>query len=118
MILLVEDDEDIREALAELLHDAGFDVTMAANGREGLAKLSRHEPCELILLDLMMPVMDGWEFRRAQLADAVARTIPVLVMTGVADPQSAQHRLGTAGAITKPFTPEVFLEAVARCRAR
>jgi CheY-like chemotaxis protein len=120
MILLVEDDDDIREAAADLLRDAGFEVAEAANGREALKKLAQREPderCELIVLDLMMPVMDGWEFRRRQLADAAAREIPVLIMTGVADATDAQRRLGTAGAITKPFTKQSLVEAVSRLRA-
>jgi CheY-like chemotaxis protein len=117
MILLVEDDDDIREAAAELLRAAGFAVAAAANGREALEKLTAREPWELIVLDLMMPIMDGWEFRRAQLADAAAREIPVLVMTGISDASDAQRRLGTAGAITKPFTTQALLEAVSRLRA-
>lgn len=81
-ILLVEDDTDLREALAEFLADEGFGpVDTAANGAEALRKLHDGPPPGVILLDLMMPVMDGWAFRRAQLADSQLAPIPVVVLS-------------------------------------
>ena len=70
-VLIVEDDQDARELLQQLLELNGFHTSMASNGREALGLLDRHagQIC-LVLLDLMMPVMNGWEFRAAQLADA------------------------------------------------
>jgi DNA-binding response OmpR family regulator len=114
MILLVEDDDDIRDALAEMLRDEGFEVRTAPNGREALDKL---DGCDLIVLDLMMPVMDGWEFRRLQLADPVKRTIPVIVLTGVSDTADALRRLQAAAALQKPFEPDELLALVKRLRA-
>jgi CheY-like chemotaxis protein len=117
VILLVEDDDDIRAVIVEVLHDAGFDVISAANGREALEKLAQLQPWELIVLDLMMPVMNGWEFRRAQLADERIRDVPVLLMSGVADAREAQRGLGSAGVLRKPFTVDDLVDAVARERA-
>jgi len=80
-ILIVDDDDDIRLALAEVLEDEGYQVKTAANGNEALALLrSSESPC-MILLDLMMPVMDGWAFREHQLKDPALADIPVYVIS-------------------------------------
>jgi CheY-like chemotaxis protein len=80
-ILIVEDDEDIRETLRYALEAEGYEVVTAADGKEGLAILARMpRPC-LILLDLMMPVMNGWEFMDALVSDRTLATIPVVVTT-------------------------------------
>ena len=80
--MVVDDDHDIRESFASLLTDAGMEVTVAQNGREALAVLRSSDPppC-LIFLDLMMPVMDGFEFRQEQCRDPGLATIPVIVIT-------------------------------------
>src|SRR4051812_11197383 len=80
-LLLVEDDKAIRESLGEALRDHGFDVATAANGCEALGLLRSTPRPAAILLDLMMPVMDGWDFRQEQLADSVLRDVPVVVVT-------------------------------------
>ena len=80
-ILIVDDDEDIRLALAEALEDEGYQVRTAANGKEALALLRSSPPPCLILLDLMMPVMNGWEFREQQLGDPALAEIPVYVIS-------------------------------------
>jgi len=83
-ILLVEDDAAAREALSDILRDEGYAVQTAENGRQALAYLeSAARPC-LILLDLVMPVMDGWEFRERQLAATELSAIPVVVLTATA----------------------------------
>jgi CheY-like chemotaxis protein len=88
-VLLVEDDDDIRTDLAELLRLKGYSVQTAANGAEALDRLRDPElPC-LILLDLMMPVMDGWQFREAQLQDDTLAEVPVVVITGIAEDTAA-----------------------------
>ena len=80
-ILVVEDDEGAREALSDILREEGFDVRLAANGREALEQLEGGmRPC-VILLDLVMPVMDGWEFRQRQLRHEGLAPIPVVVLT-------------------------------------
>jgi CheY-like chemotaxis protein len=80
-ILIVDDDEDIRETLRDVLEDEGYPVRVAANGAEALAMLAgSQKPC-LILLDLMMPVMDGYGFRTEQVRHADLASIPVIVIT-------------------------------------
>ncbi len=83
-VMVVEDDAMIRETLAEALDEEGFEVIEAANGREALDKL-QGERTSLVLLDLMMPVMDGWQFREAQLRDEELADIPVVVLSAVRD---------------------------------
>jgi CheY-like chemotaxis protein len=80
-VLVVDDDQDIREALCELLRDEGYEAVAVANGQEALTYLrSGKAPC-VILLDLMMPVMDGWEFRRRQTSDPELSKIPVIIIS-------------------------------------
>jgi CheY-like chemotaxis protein len=80
-ILVVDDDPDIRDSLREVLEDEGYTVNTVANGREALDYLHRSpRPC-VILLDLMMPVMDGWQFRREQKQDPAIAAIPLIVIT-------------------------------------
>ena len=111
-ILLVEDDVDIREGMAELLRGEGYAVHPVTNGQEALEYLQRadREPC-LILLDLMMPIVDGWqvvEFLRA--ADRVV-ALPVVVMSAV-DPAAAPT--GTAAFVRKPVDFDLLLGLVHR----
>jgi CheY-like chemotaxis protein len=85
-VLIVEDDADLREMMAQLLSLEGLSV---ANGREALEYLRNgHERPNVILLDLMMPVMDGWEFRRKQQADPAVADVPVIVLSAL-DPSRA-----------------------------
>ncbi|HET9595778.1 MAG TPA: response regulator [Anaeromyxobacteraceae bacterium] len=90
-VLVVEDDHLIREAIAEALDEEGFEVVEAANGKEALEKLHA-EPASLVLLDLMMPVMDGWQFREAQLHDPAISEIPVVVLSAVKDDRVPAER--------------------------
>lgn len=85
-ILLVEDDLEIQGILAELLALEGHEVFLASNGREALDLLRRGPTPQVILLDLMMPVMNGWDFRVRQLQSPAIAGIPVIVMTGVDEP--------------------------------
>ena len=81
-ILVVDDDPDIRDSLREVLEDEGYDVACVGNGREALdhLKAAKPQPC-VILLDLMMPVMDGWQFRKEQKQDPELAGIPLVVIT-------------------------------------
>ena len=81
-VLVVDDDQAIREMLMEALEDAGYQVLSAENGAQALTRL-RQSPTlpSLILLDLMMPLMTGWEFREQQLTDAQLAAIPVIVLS-------------------------------------
>src|SRR5262245_11585058 len=105
-VLLVEDDEDIRLDLAALLVEEGFSVTCAAHGGEALSLLRTGPKPDVILLDLMMPTMDGWAFRAAQLADAALAPVPVLLLTASGgDPTRA---LGAVGCIRKPINLDLL----------
>ncbi len=113
-VLVVEDDALIRDAVVELLAFEGVEAVAAGNGAEALAQLRRREVAPaLILLDLMMPVMNGWQFRAAQLADPDLAAIPVVVMSA-SDPDGLQ----ADAVLEKPFEASVLLDAVARVARR
>jgi len=80
-IVVVDDDTDLRETLGELLCEEGYDARLFENGRTALEFLRHGERVRLILLDLMMPDMNGWQFREEQLKDLELKDIPVVVMT-------------------------------------
>lgn len=109
VILLVEDDDELREVMEAVLRDEGYTVTPAENGFRGL-ELARATPPGVILLDLMMPVMDGWEFRARQRADAALAMVPVIVVSA-AGPDSLAS-LDPAAFIPKPFDFETLIRAV------
>jgi CheY-like chemotaxis protein len=81
LVMVVDDDDDIRETLVSLLEDEGYEVAAFPTGRDALDALQGGLGPQVILLDLMMPVMDGAEFRRAQLADPALASIPVVLIT-------------------------------------
>lgn len=111
-VLVIEDDEMLREGLAELFRDEGMDVATAANGREGLEYLRSNHPPHVILLDLMMPIMSGPEFRAEQLGDATLSAIPVIVLSAAHDARKQAAALGAAGYFTKPIKIEKLVAAV------
>jgi CheY-like chemotaxis protein len=82
-VLIVEDDEDLRDMMANMLTIEGFAATAVGNGREALDYLHQAIRPHVILLDLMMPVMDGWEFRRRQQADPELAPVPVIVLSAL-----------------------------------
>ncbi len=111
-ILLIDDDSDIREVVGESLEFAGHEVSTARDGCEGLARARSFRP-DLILLDLMMPGMSGWEFRAAQLCDAELATIPVVVVTALGhDPD-----IKVSAVLAKPFRLDDLLAHVRRFTA-
>jgi CheY-like chemotaxis protein len=108
-ILVVEDDQDIREMLHELLTDEGYTVFTANNGKEGLLKLQlMRRPC-LILLDLMMPVMNGWEFLDAKGSNDIIASIPVIVTSAIADRNQA---LQVTEVVKKPIDLDALLRTI------
>lgn len=111
-IFVVDDDTDLREVLGELLADEGYETQLCPNGRAALELLRSGLRPRLILLDLMMPVMDGWQFRTEQLRDDALREIPVVVMT--ASRLSDRDALGDAEILQKPVGLEQILDAVER----
>jgi len=116
VILVVDDDQDIREVVGEILSGAGYGVVSASNGSEALEALTHMTPC-MILLDLNMPVMDGLEFCRRQSADVVAARIPTVVMSAVHQMQERIAGLTVADALEKPIRLQQLLDVVERhCR--
>ena len=111
-VLIIEDDTPIRECIAEVLEMEGDSVAQASDGREGLLEAGEHHP-NLILLDLMMPNMNGLQFRAAQNGDAALADIPVIVMSAVATEPWAELE-GVAARFSKPFDTGTLLAAVAR----
>jgi CheY-like chemotaxis protein len=114
-ILIVEDDADLREMMAQLLTLEGFRAETVANGRDALEYLRRGDPPDLILLDLMMPVMDGWEFRRQQREDPALANVPVVVLSALDQARVAD--LGGTAFLKKPLDFDRLLELVRQhCR--
>jgi CheY-like chemotaxis protein len=115
-VLVVEDDEATREGIDALLREEGVAVDTAANGNEALAYLQSADRPLLILLDLTMPGMSGWEFRRRQKADPALSGIPVVVMTSYDEYGEAMSALEADGHLQKPVRPEELKGVVERFR--
>lgn len=118
-VLVVEDDEDIRESLLEFLEDHGYEAVGAVHGRDALDKLAAPDltPC-VIILDLMMPVMDGRAFREEQLERPELSEIPVVVISAYKDVRANTKDLNVASALPKPLNLATLLEVVEQhCRA-
>jgi CheY-like chemotaxis protein len=113
-VLVVEDDTDIREILVELLQDHGYRAIGASNGLEALRRLRDDglKPC-LILLDLMMPVMDGATFRAEQQRDPALSDIPVVVLSAYRDAFANVDQMGVAHVLDKPVDLQIVLDLVA-----
>jgi CheY-like chemotaxis protein len=110
-ILVVDDDEDLRAILVQLLSTRGFGIEEAADGAQALATLRRGLRPALILLDLMMPRMDGWQFIAEQKDDPQLAHLPVLVMSAS---RLARLPVAPENYLAKPFDLEVLLSAIGR----
>ncbi|HZF48124.1 MAG TPA: response regulator [Polyangiaceae bacterium] len=111
-ILLVEDDTDVRESLAYLLSDQGYDVACAEDGQEALTYLQEGHKPALILLDLMMPRMNGFEFRAKQRQEPDLATIPVIVLSASGNVSARTRGLDAAVALEKPIAFEKLCQAI------
>lgn len=113
-ILIVEDDDDIRNALTDLLQEEGYHTEAAVNGRDALEKLGEiSKPC-LVLLDMMMPIMNGRQFLDEIMKDSQLAPIPVLIVSAIADKANTE---GSVGFLKKPIDIDVVLNVVAQyCR--
>lgn len=113
-VLVVDDHEDVRMALEALLAAEGLGVVTAQEGEEALDRLRGGlRPC-VILLDLMMPKLDGWQFRHAQLADPILASIPVIAFSGYESLRGRATEIGIADVCSKPVDPGTLLRVVAR----
>ena len=119
-VLVVEDDTDLRESLSEALRDHGFAVTPAINGQEALDLLRAGVKPSVILLDLMMPGVNGWELRDALRHDPALARIPQLVISAYVDEsEQAVLALPPDDCIRKPFHLRVLIDAIERhCQPR
>lgn len=112
-VLVVEDDRDIRESVVEVLEDADYTVSAAADGRQALELLEAASPRpDIILLDLMMPVMNGFQFREEQLKREAFAAIPVLVVTADANARAKAESLKVAGFVPKPIKIQPLLDLI------
>jgi CheY-like chemotaxis protein len=111
MVLLVDDDEDLRDSIGDLLRQKGYVVETAEDGSAALATLARTAaPC-IVLLDLVMPGMDGWKFLAVVQADPTMSSIPIVI----ASAHAATHPpIGIAGVLHKPFDLDELFDVVAR----
>jgi CheY-like chemotaxis protein len=110
-ILVVDDEPSLREVLADILRDEGYAVLTAANGRAGVAMLESDAP-DLVLMDIMMPVMGGREASRAMRAHPHGRTIPIVLSSASTAPRPLDP--GIAAYLAKPFDIDQLLELVER----
>jgi DNA-binding response OmpR family regulator len=118
-VLVIDDERSIRILCRVNLAASGMDVIEAADGREGL-ELARKERPDLVLLDVMMPELDGWTVARELAADEKTREIPVVFLTARADPADRRlgQQLGGVGYVVKPFDPVSVAELVEDVLAR
>ncbi len=115
VVLIVEDEVDALDVLGIVLEEAGYEVLRATNGVEALGQLGdRRGRCSLILLDLMMPVMNGWDFRRKQREIPAFASIPVVLMSAGARLANAAGELDPVGYVTKPVEVSDLLDTVRR----
>jgi two-component system chemotaxis response regulator CheY len=112
-VLVVDDEESIRTVVAEALELDGYQVSTATNGAEALQHVRAHRP-DAVVLDLMMPVMDGWQFMDAFRRDPVIGRTPVVVMSAYRGLAATAPELGASACIAKPFDLDVLLGAVDR----
>ena len=111
LVLVVDDDPDILDAVCDILEGEGYRIARARHGAEALARISEQRP-SIILLDLMMPVMDGLTFARALRERPADARIPIVVISADGNPQRAAA-IGAQGYLAKPFDIEALLAQVA-----
>ena len=118
-VMVVEDDPMIRTSLVELLEAEGYQVIGVENGQAAMNHLkSGNTLPAVILLDVMMPIMDGWQFRTQQLSDVKISKIPVIVVTADGNARDKAVVMNAQGWINKPFKIDEILEAVAKYKIK
>ncbi|MES1164230.1 MAG: response regulator [Verrucomicrobiota bacterium] len=114
-ILIVEDDEQIRRALTRALAAEGYTVASASNGKEALENLERGAAApKVIIMDLMMPVMDGWRFRKKLLSQPQWADVPVIVLSGFGCDETEGGELPSVHYVTKPVSLRSLFDSIAR----
>jgi two-component system cell cycle response regulator DivK len=112
-ILVVEDQEDNRQILRDLLTNAGYEMQEAENGEEALTAVKKRRP-DLILMDIQLPVMDGYEATRRIKADPETKSIPIIVVTSYAlsGDETKARESGCDAYVTKPYSPRALLAKI------
>lgn len=110
-ILLVDDEKDLLLLIKEELEEHNYRVLMALNGQEALDQISQTGVPDLILLDMNMPVMNGWTFSQ-KFADSYGRTCPIVIMTAADDSQTRSMEIGADSYLGKPFDMETLNKTV------
>ena len=112
-ILVVEDQEDNQRILRDLLTNAGYEIIEAENGEEALAVAARERP-DLILMDIQLPLLDGYEVTRRIKADPALRAIPIIAITSYAlsGDESKARAAGCDAYVTKPYSPRALLAKI------
>jgi Response regulator containing CheY-like receiver, AAA-type ATPase, and DNA-binding domains len=113
-VLVIEDDPDTQDAICGLLEYSGYRAVGVNNGREALDFLKTHSAPQVIVLDLMMPVMNGWEFRDFQREDETLARIPVVVISASGTPHNVVLGTGAVDYVPKPFDPDRLVAAIER----
>jgi CheY-like chemotaxis protein len=113
-VLIIDDEPDVRELFQDILKGAGFDAVVAESGAEGLAVLRSDPQIRVVLLDLLMPEMDGWRFRHHQLSHPQFAAIPTVIVTGAPLASAAHEQLQAAAYLSKPVPREQLIGAVAK----
>jgi CheY-like chemotaxis protein len=111
-VLVVDDDPDLVEVILLVLRGAGYAARSAANGKQALEAVKARKPA-LILLDMLMPVMDGWQFAR-ELRAGWGQEVPVVAVTAAEHAQARSDEIGAAEVLPKPFDLDELLRVVAR----
>lgn len=111
-VLVVDDDEGVRAVMKKQLAHAGFDVVTAPTAREGLDVMRRDHSIRLVLLDMLMPAMDGWGFRQAQMAEPAIADVPAVVLTGAPLPSLVHDQLQAADYLLKPVGRDHLISVV------
>jgi CheY-like chemotaxis protein len=118
MVLVVDDDAEIRQALVDILEDEHYTVRAAANGKEALEIVS-HGPCpDVILLDVMMPVMDGWHFLSARLAHPRLVEVPIIIISAGIEAERDARKAGVVEVARKPLHVDDLIRRIEDCRRR
>jgi len=116
-ILVVEDNAITREGPGVILADAGHAVVLAEDGRRALELLRTGSAPDLILLDMLMPVLDGWHFLQQLKGQPHLKAVPIIIVTGTILTTEWAQAHGCAGFVPKPVDPAMLLEEIRRCLA-
>lgn len=111
-VLVIDDDEGVRSVMRKQLAAAGFDVVAASTGAEGIDIMRADPSFKVVLLDMIMPAMDGWGFRQVQLADPVLAAVPAIVLTGAPLPSLIHDQLKAADYLLKPVGRDHLISVV------